>query len=378
MTDVHFLARDVLKDIRPYIPGKPIEEVAREIGIDPDDIIKLASNENPLGPSPKAVKALKEAIDEVNLYPDDGAYYLKRKLSEKFGVDPEQIMVANGSVELIQLLGLAFLSPNDSLVTSAQSFIMYRIVGKIIGAEVIETPLTQDYKVDLDAILKAIKKNTKLVFISNPNNPTGTANLKDEVERFMERVPEHVIVVWDEAYYEYVADGDWPDTIKYLKSGMNVVALRTMSKAYGLAGLRIGYGFTTPEIVSALMKVRLPFNVNRLAQIAAAAALDDEEHVRRSRELVEKEREFFYREFERLGLRYCKTYANFVFVELGIDGYEVYEQLLHKGIIVRPLRAYNFPTAVRITIGTHEQNVRLINELEKILKEKKVGIYGTS
>ncbi len=363
---MHIQARKVLEEVKPYIPGKPIEEVARELGLDPDSIDKLASNENPLGPSPLALQAIQRAINEVNFYPDDSNYFLKQKLSEKFGVGEDSIIIGNGSVELLLMLGLAYLDPGDDVVASAQSFIMYRIVSKMLGANIIEPPL-KNYRIDLDAIVKAITPKTKLIFLSNPNNPTATAVFRDEADRFMEKVPDDVIVVWDEAYYEYTSNGRLPDGIDYLKNGRNVVVLRTMSKAYGLAGLRIGYGFSTPEIINSMMKVRLPFNVNRLAQIAAAAALDDDEHVRKSREMVEEGKRYLYKELRELGLFVSESYTNFIFVETGINGQQIHEELLHDGVIVRPLGVYNFPTAIRVTVGLPEQNRRFVEALRKFL-----------
>ena len=359
-------ARKVLDEVKPYIPGKPIEEVARELGLDPETIDKLASNENPLGPSPLALEAIQNAIKEVNFYPDDSNYTLKQKLSRKFGVSEDGIIIGNGSVELLLMLGLAYLDPGDHVVASDQSFIMYRIVSKMLGARITEPPL-KDYRIDLEAIAKAIRPETKIVFLSNPNNPTATAVFREEADRFMEMVPDDVIVVWDEAYYEYTKDGELPDGIDYLKQGKNVVVLRTMSKAYGLAGLRIGYAFSKPEIIRSMMKVRLPFNVNRLAQIAAAAALDDEEHVRRSRKLVEEGKKYLYEKLEEMGLFVTESYTNFIFVETGHNGREIYEALLHKGVIVRPLGVYNFPTAIRVTVGLPEQNRRFIEALREFL-----------
>ncbi len=363
-------ARKVLKEVVPYIPGKPIEEVARELGIDPNSIDKLASNENPLGPSKLALEAISQAINEVNFYPDDSNYTLKKKLSSKFNLPDDMIIVGNGSVELLLMLSLAYLEPEDEVVASDQSFIMYRIVTKMLGGRIIEPPL-KDYRIDLEALANAITSRTKLVFISNPNNPTATAVFKDEADRFMASIPDDVIVVWDEAYYEYTSNGALPDGIDYLKDGKNVVILRTMSKAYGLAGLRIGYAFTKPEIVRNMMKVRLPFNVNRIAQIAAAAALDDDEHVRKSRELVEKGKEFLYRELDKLGLSYTKSYTNFIFIDTPYNGKEIYQALLHEGVIVRPLGVYNFPNAIRVTVGLPEQNLRFIKALKKFIERKK-------
>ena len=368
---MHPLARWKLRGVKPYIPGKPIEELARELNLK-GEIYKLASNENPLGPSPMAVKAMEDALGEMNLYPDDMSYYLVKKLSEKIGVSPAEIILGNGSVEIMLMIALSFVNPGESIVASDQSFIMYRIVGNIIGAVMIEPPL-KDGRIDLEAILLSIRPDTKVIFISNPNNPTGTALFKEEVENFMKKVPEDVIVVWDEAYYEYMQAKNFKETVSYVKRGWNCVILRTFSKIYGLAGLRLGYGIAPKEIIDTLMRVRLPFNINRMAQIAAYHALDDEEHVRKSVELVETEKKYLYHEFTKLGLKYLPTYTNFIFVDLGRDAAPAYEYLLKKGVIVRPLKNYNFPNALRITIGTHQQNVKLIELLNKFLKNTESG-----
>ncbi len=373
---MHPLARWKLRAVRPYTPGKPIEEVARELGIE-GPIEKLASNENVLGPSPLALEAVKKALAEMNLYPDDEAFYLKKKLSQKFNVDLDQIVIGNGSVEILLMLGLGFVYPGESIVASQGSFIMYKIVANVIGANFIETPLKKGWKIDLDAIYNAIRPDTKLIFISNPNNPTGTALWRDEVEEFMDKIDDDVIVVWDEAYYEYVDKSRFPDTLKFVKEGRNVVVLRTFSKIYGLAGLRIGYGFAPKGIVEVLRRVRLPFNVNRLAQIAAIAALDDEEHLKRSKDVVLRGKVYLMKEFKRLNLSYAHSETNFIFVEFPIDAGYIYEGLLKRGIITRPLAGYNFPRALRITIGTEEQNRKLVEALEDILGDSK-KLWNTS
>jgi len=376
---MHPLARWKLRAVKPYVPGKPIEELARELGLK-EPIEKLASNENALGPSPLAVEAIKKALGEVNLYPDDEAYYLKKKIAEKFGVDFDEVVVGNGSVEIVLMLGLGFVYPGESIVASQGSFIMYKIVANLIGADFIEPPLGEDWRIDLDVLYRAIRPDTKLVFISNPNNPTGTALWRDEVEEFMNRVGDDVIVVWDEAYYEFVDKERFPDTLRYVREGRNVVVLRTFSKIYGLAGLRLGYGFAPKNIVEVLRRVRLPFNVNRIAQIAAIAALDDEEHLRLSRELVLKGKLYLMKELRRLNIPYAHSETNFIFVEFPFDAGYIYESLLKRGIITRPLAGYNFPRALRITVGTEEQNRKLIRALEEILgdREKTWNISKTS
>jgi len=376
---MHPLARWKLRAVKPYVPGKPIEEVARELGLR-EPIEKLASNENALGPSPLAVEAVKKALGEMNLYPDDEAYYLKNKIAEKFGVDFDEVIVGNGSVEIVLMLGLGFVYPGESIVASHGSFIMYKIVANLIGADFIEPPLGEDWRIDLDALCRAIRPDTKLVFISNPNNPTGTALWRDEVQEFMNRVGNDVIVVWDEAYYEFVDKERFPDTLRYVRQARNVVVLRTFSKIYGLAGLRLGYGFAPKDIAEVLRRVRLPFNVNRIAQIAAIAALDDEEHLRRSRELVLKGKLYLMKELRRLNIPYAHSETNFIFVEFPFDAGYIYESLLKRGIITRPLAGYGFPRALRITVGTEKQNRKLIRALEEILgdREKTWNISKTS
>jgi len=363
---MHPLSREALKALNPYVPGKPPEEVMRELNLH-IEIEKLASNENMLGPSPLAVEAIRRKAEDMNFYPDDTAYYLKKKLSKHIGVGEEEIIIGNGSVEIMLMLGLAFVEPGESIVASAQSFIMYRIVGQITNAHIIEPPLRPDKRIDLYAMRKAIKEDTKIVFIANPNNPTGTYNWQEEVEDFMKDIPDNVIVVWDEAYYEFVDPARFKDTIQYVRDRRNCIILRTFSKAYGLAGLRVGYGIAKESIISSLYKVKLPFNANRMGQIAALYALDDAEHIKKSRELVTKGKNLLYEEFKKLGLSYLETTTNFIWVEFKRPAHEIYEALLKKGIIARPLKNYGFEKALRITIGREEQNRKLISALKDIL-----------
>jgi len=354
--------RPSLERIQPYKPGKPIEQLVREYGIT-GEIIKLASNENPLGASPNALAALSHALDEVNLYPDNSCYELINRLSEIHETPPDYITVGNGSVEIILQAALACLEPNDEVIMSEVSFIMYPIAAHIAGAVPVKIPV-KDYKHDLEAILAAITDKTKIIFIDNPNNPLGSVISRSQMDAFIERVPDHVLVVLDEAYYEYIGSMDYPRSLHYVHAGRNVLVLRTFSKIYGLAGLRVGYGFANPEIIHALSKVRLPFSVNRPAQIAALAALDDEKHVDESRALNETGKMYLAKEFERLGLEYIPPYGNFVFVRFPCETGPIYKALERRGIIVRPVGDKD---ALRITIGTPEQNKRLIASLEEIL-----------
>lgn len=363
--DMEKLARPSVWKIKPYIPGKPIEEVKRELGIE-GEIIKLASNENPLGPSPKAIEALKRAVEEVHLYPDDTCYYLKKKLASRLGVEENMIFVGSGSVEIIHYITTAFLNPGERVIMGKPSFIMGKIESQIMEGEVVEVE-AKNYTTDIDGMIKEMSEKTKIVYLDNPNNPLGSMVKKEDVEKLVKSAPEDTIVVIDEAYHEYIDRTKTPDSVGYIREGRNVIVLRTFSKIYGLAGLRIGYAISKPEIIDVLNRVRLPFNVGRLSQIAALAALDDEEHVERSRKLVEKEREFLYQEFEKLEIPYIRSETNFITIDTGKDGQEVFKELQRRGVIVRPLTPYGLPTHIRITIGTHEQNIKLMEALREVL-----------
>lgn len=359
-------AKPNLAGIKPYKPGKPIEEVIRELRLR-GEVIKLASNENPLGPSPKALTAMRRAIDEMHLYPDDNCFYLKHRLAERFGVSPDEIILGAGSVEIILMAALAYLGPSQSAVMSDGAFIMYRIATQIAGGQIIATPM-RNYAHDLEAMAAAIRSDTRLVYIANPNNPTGTIVRNREFARFMARVPDSILVVLDEAYREYIDDPEYPDAFEYLRKGRSIMILRTFSKIYGLAGLRIGYGFAPRAIMSDVAKMRLPFNISRIGQVAALAALDDERHVRRSAEENRAGKEYLYSAFQKLGLQFVPSYGNFILVEFGRDALPVFEQLQRRGVIVRPVREYGFPNALRISIGTERQNRRLIRTLRAVLK----------
>ena len=356
--------RSFVKNIRPYKPGKPIEEVIKELGLT-GEVIKLASNENPLGASPLAIKAMSDKIADSYLYPDDNCFYLKQKLSERFGVTVTNTIVGSGSVELIELIFKAYVNPGDEVIMSEPSFIMYKIACQIFGGERVAIPL-KNHKHDVETMVQRINKKTKIVIVDNPINPTGTIIEKDAMDFFIERIPKNVILVIDEAYHEYIEDPKYPNGLDYAKRN-NVMILHTFSKIYGLAGLRVGYGFGSEEIIGAMMKVRLPFNVNRIAQIAAAAALDDGEFVQLSRENNEKGKAFLYAEFTRLNLAYTPTYGNFILVDFKRDSNEVFDAAQRKGIIMRTVYEYGLPTSLRITIGSAEQNKNLIKMLEKIL-----------
>lgn len=356
--------RHFVNEIKPYKPGKPIEEVIKELGLT-GDVIKLASNENPLGASPLAVKAMAKEIADSHLYPDDNCYYLKQRLSEKFSIPMVNTIVGSGSVELIELIFKAYVNPGDQVIMSEPSFIMYKIACQIFGGERVAVPL-KDQCHDIDTMTKAINKKTKIIIVDNPINPTGTIIEKEKMDHFIKAVPPGVILVLDEAYCEYIEDRDYPRGMDYLKTHANIIVLHTFSKIYGLAGLRVGYGFGSEEIVGAMMKVRLPFNVNRIGQIAAGAALDDEPFVRLSLENNEAGKDFLYREFQRLGLSHTPSYGNFILVDFKRDAKEIFEAAQRRGIITRTVYEYGLPTSLRITIGTRAQNEALVRTLQAI------------
>jgi histidinol-phosphate aminotransferase len=366
VADIAHLVPPWLASLVPYQPGKPIEEVEREYGI--GDSIKLASNENPLGPSPRALAAMREAAANVNRYPDGGGFYLKQKLAEKLGVGADQIALGNGSNEILELVARSFLRPGDEAVMSAQAFVVYASVVQAAAGIPRAVPL-RDFTHDLDAIGDTVGRSTRLVFLGNPNNPTGTIYRRAAFERLLDRLPRDVVVVADDAYAEYVEDPDYPRTIDYLRPDRLLVTMRTFSKIYGLAGLRIGYGIGPAEIIAAIERVRQPFNVNSLAQAGALAALDDEEHVERSRRTNREGLDFLAAAFARLGLDYVPSHANFVLVRVG-NGGAVYEALLRQGVIVRPVAGYGFPEHVRVTVGTPSENERFVAALEKALARR--------
>jgi histidinol-phosphate aminotransferase len=351
-----------IKNITPYSPGKPIEELERELGI--QGSIKLASNENPIGPSPRALTAIKKAVSGLSRYPDGSGYYLSQALAKKYGVELSQIVLGNGSNELIELAVRTFVQQGDEVISADPSFVVYKMITQAAGGVNVIVPLKEN-RHDLEAMAGRITPKTKIVFIANPNNPTGTMNTAAEMEQFMGRVPDNVIIAVDEAYCEYVTHADYPDSLNHLKSGKNILSLRTFSKIYGLAGLRIGYGITTPEIAELMNKVRQPFNTNSLGQIGALAALSDRKHVEMSIALNNEGKQFLYQSFGQLGVSYIPTETNFIMFETQLDGRDLYNALLQKGVIIRPMGAKR----LRVTIGLPEENKRFAAELEKILKQ---------
>ncbi len=363
------LARPSIFQIKPYVPGKPIEEVQRELGL--TDVIKLASNENPLGPAPAAIEALKEHAPGVSLYPDGACFALKKALAVHLGIDPDYLIIGNGSDEILKLLAEAFLSPQDEVIISSTTFGEYTYVSHLMGARIVTAP-THEYTYDLEAMAQAVTQKTKIIFVCNPNNPTGTYVNTNAVEKFMRRIPEDVIVVFDEAYYEYVEAEDFPATLRYVKEGRNVLVLRTFSKIYGLAGLRVGYGVGRPELVDLISRVREPFNVNLLAQKAAAAALGDTEHVRRSREANHAGKQFLSQRLADMGFNPLPSQANFLFVDVRTDAQQLFKAMLKQGVIVRSGEIFGEPAFIRVTIGAPPQNERFIQALTVCLgKENK-------
>lgn len=362
------LANPWVAGLGVYEPGRPIEEVARELGFaDVDDVIKLASNENALGPSPLAIKAVRKAARRMHLYPDGGAYYLRHALARKLQVQPEQLLIGAGSNEIIELLGHVFLNQSANIVMADRAFVVYKLVAAAARAEAILVPM-RNFTHDLAAMQAAITSATRLVFIGNPNNPTGTMVDGKAIGRFLQHLPEQVIAVLDEAYVELLPPAQQPDVLPHVRAGRKVVILRTFSKTYGLAGLRVGYAIAPAECIQLLHRVRQPFNVNALALVAAEAALDDDLHVARTRGMVSRGLRYLGAEFERMGLPYVPSSANFILVEVGA-GRRVFEALEREGVIVRPMDSYGLSHHVRITVGTPGENRRVIGALKKVLAQ---------
>jgi histidinol-phosphate aminotransferase len=363
VTPIWSRANPQLRDLAVYEPGKPIEETARELGADPTEIVKLASNENALGPSPKAMTAARAALGSVHLYPEGSGVYLREAIAAQLGLGRENIILGNGSNEVIEFVGHAFLDRAHNVITPEYSFIAYKLIAQLFGAQVIETPAI-NFQPDLDAMLQAITPNTKIICIANPNNPTGSLIGQEKIDNFLARMADDVITVLDEAYFEFLDEP--PDTLRYVRDGRNVVVLRTFSKIHGLASLRVGYGIARPELIEVLQKTRQPFNINGIAQAGALAALGDNDHLRNSKDAVDVGRAYFEDEFRSMKLKFNPSAGNFVFVNVG-DGPAVFKKLLAMKIIVRPLRGYNLSEWLRITVGTMEQNTKCIAALKKAL-----------
>ena len=359
-------ANQFVCDLVAYEPGKPIEETARELGLDPDTIVKLASNENPLGPAPAAIEAMKSEAAGVHIYPDGGGYKLREALAQHHELSLDNVVLGNGSNEIIELLCHCFLNPKAELIAAEHAFVVYKLMATLFGAKYVEVA-DPDFIHDLEGMADAITEDTRLVFIANPNNPTGTMVDEAALDRFMDRLPEHVVAVLDEAYYEFLEGA--PDTLKYVREGRNVCVLRTFSKAYGLAGLRIGYGLASPQVTAILQKARQPFNANSMAQAAALAAMNDSEHVAKTMETNRTGLAFYEQAFAARGLEYVPSAANFVLVKVG-DGDDLFAKMLRKGVIVRAMSGYKLPEWVRISIGTMAENERCIEVLDEVLGGK--------
>ena len=360
-------AKAHLAGVKNYQPGKPIEELEREYGV--KNAIKMASNENALGPSPKALKAVRENLEKIHRYPDGGCYYLREKLSKTLKLKPESIVFGNGSDELLVFIVRAFLGEGEEVIIADPTFLIYEISSQAQNGSVIKVPI-KDFSYDLEGMRKKINAKTRLIFIANPDNPVGTYTSTKRLNAFLKLVPKHVIVVLDEAYYEFAqSKKDYPDSLALLHAYKNIVVTRTFSKAYGLSGLRVGFAVADPSIAAALNKVREPFNVNLLAQVAAVAALDDKAHLKKTVEMVEEGRGYLTAQLEELGCEVVETATNFILADLKTDAAKIYEKLLHLGVIVRPMAVWGLPQFIRVTIGRSRENQFFIQKLKQIFKE---------
>lgn len=357
-------ARECILGIKPYVPGKPIEEVKRELGL--DEVSKLASNENPLGPSPMAVEAIKHAAANVALYPDGSCYKLRHALASKLGVDPDMLIFGTGGDEVIFYLAMSILNPGDHTVQADITFSEYETSSQIMDAAVCKVPL-KDWTYDLDAMMSRVNERTRLITVTNPNNPTGTLVSADVIERALDRMPDNCIMFLDEAYYEYVEDPNYTRAIDWVKQDRNVLVLRTFSKIYGLAGLRVGYGIAPKRIIDMLERVRAPFNVNSIAQEAAAASLADPHQVSRSKKHNRDSLEYFYRELTARGVEFVPSQANFLWINVKTDCRRVFNDLLKLGVIVRTGDIFDCPNYIRVSSGTQVQNEKFIKCLSEVL-----------
>ncbi|EMP56556.1 histidinol-phosphate aminotransferase [Marinobacter santoriniensis NKSG1] len=371
--DYQSLAVRGVQALSPYQPGKPIEELARELGLEPSGIIKLASNENPLGPSEKALSAARNALSELCLYPDGNGFDLKRALSERYGVNPDQITLGNGSNDVLEVIARCFADSDAEVIYSQYAFAVYPLVTQAIGARGVSVP-ARDWGHDLEAMANAVTDRTRLVFVANPNNPTGTVHTADAIEAFLERIPERVLVVLDEAYCEYLTGDEYPDGVRLLSRFPNLIVCRTFSKAWGLAALRVGYSLSSPEIADILNRVRQPFNVDTVALSAATAVLSDEDYLVRSREVNAAGLIQLADGFDRLGLSYIPSVGNFIAVDVGEKAGAVYQSLLSQGVIVRPIGGYGMPGHLRVSVGLPEENARFLEALSTSLNESGQGV----
>jgi histidinol-phosphate aminotransferase len=364
------LVKDSVLKIKNYQPGKPIEEVKRQLGL--RKVFKLASNENPLAPSRKVISAITRAAKILNRYPNSNCFYLRKRLAREIGVRENQLVFGNGSDEIITLVARAFLNPNDEVVIAEKTFLIYEIASLSASAKVIKIP-QKDFHYDLESMKKAITKKTKIVFIANPDNPTGSYITEKQVRQFFSGLKKDLLVYFDEAYYELVNEKDFPNTLRLLKQGRNIIITRTFSKAYSLAGLRIGYGISKPEIINYLNRVREPFNVNSLAQAGALAALEDKNHIRKTKELIREGKTFLYDNFRKMGLRFIPSATNFILLDLSCDARRVFKRLLSQGIIVRNMQAWGLKNFLRVTIGKEFENRKFISALKTALSKEVKG-----
>lgn len=359
------LVPEYIEALKPYVPGKPIEETEREYGI--TNVVKMASNENPLGPSPKAIEAIARCLPKLNLYPDGSSFHLVRRLAKFLNVTPDEVFVASGSNEIIELLIGTFTTPDDETLLCQGSFQMYKVSLQARGRKYVEVPMKPGFRYDLAAMAERINAKTRLVFLANPDNPTGTAFSRAELEAFLARVPADCLVVMDEAYFEFVDWTEYPNGMDYFRARPNVIVLRTYSKIYGLAGIRLGYGVMSPQLTKYLHRTRMPFNLTIPAQEAGIAALDDVEFVQRTRELTHQGLRYLETELRKLGVDVPRSHANFVFAHFKTAAQPIYEQLLRRGLITRPVPYCGFPNALRISVGLPEHNERLVKALDEVL-----------
>ena len=361
------LTRKGISDLKPYVPGKPIEDVKRELGL--EEVIKLASNETSVGPSPLAVEAVKREAGNINLYPEATSRLLREKLADKLKIDKEMIIFGNGADDVIDLIGMAFVNEGDEVITCETTFPAYRTAVKIMGGKLILVKL-KDFRFDLAEIVKRINEKTKMIFLCNPNNPTGTILTKKEINRFMEKISQDIIVIFDEAYCDYVENKNYINGLPFVSEGKNVIVVRTFSKIAGIAGVRVGYAIARQELISYLRRVVNPFTTNRLAQVAALASLDDEEHRKKVLNSNHEGKKYLYKELEKLKLFYVLTETNFIFIDVKEDSETIFEKLLKKGVIIRPGKPYGCANFIRVTVGTSYENKKFIQAIREV---KNVG-----
>lgn len=364
--------REALNHIEPYTPGKPLWEVQEELGL--TRVIKMASNENPIGPSPIALEIIADSLSGLNRYPDAHAVELKSAIASKLSLTSEQLIVTNGADELITLISETYLEPDDEIIVPSPSFSEYDFGAHLMGAKVVPVPLDHDYQFNLDMILSAVTDRTKLVYICSPNNPTGTYLPKNMLEKLLQSLPNHILVVFDSAYSHFATNKDYTNGLEYVRSGYPIIVLQTFSKIYGLAGLRVGFGAAPESIIQSIVHVKEPFNVNSIAQVAAAAAIGDQEHLKKSKKVNTEGREQLYKAFTELGLRFTESMSNFILVHLGKNAKEIYKQLLANGVIVRYGDTWGLPEHIRISIGTSEENHILIEAISSILLKFQLSI----